>query len=670
MKRYVLLGLKLLGCILGILIVILVVAALIVNSSSFQNKVMDYSTNMLSEKLNTKVKIDSVSVSVFTFDFNLMGLEIEDQQQRKMLQADQLSVNFDIWALMTKRVKISKADIDGVRARLYKPEDGPANYQFVLDAFKSDKPKTGKKQPKDKKKGSKLALDIASLKISRIDIVFNEDSFYLERLKYDNGWLGGQKGEIRHLRGKLDRQTKKGDTLTNKVSMAMLTLSEKGERHLVTIDSLHLSIDNHKPRKNAGKPHRGYFDPGHLDILANLELSLNYYAKDTANVSLTKCVAIDSITGFNVKDLRFQAGINKEKAFLNDVTIQQESTVLTFTNAVVQLPSKKAGRKLAYHTSRISGKTILKDISRPFAPALGNFKIPVELKVDFSGTDSTMQFDNIHVNTSDQRLALDAVGGITHLQDKDLLDIRFHVKDMVAKGNVAQDIINQFVVKKFMMKQLKALGTIHYTGNVVIIKKKEAFDGLLKTAGGNLNFDFSLDESTKYLRGNAKTSAFQLGRIMGMPDIGAIACKANFTFDYSKPRTAQMRRKYGGKLPIGSVDATVYEANYKKVKVKNLDVTIKSDGVEATGSISQDNKSLDWACDFTFTDTESLHKIKVKPKVKLKWNSFIKKNGNTSDAEKQKQKDEKAAKKAQKAAEKAAKKERKAAEKAAKKKQR
>ena len=261
--------------------------------------------------------------------------------------------------------------------------------------------------------------------------------------------------------------------------------------------------------------------------------------------------------------------------------------MLTFDEGTLYFPSKKKGKKLAYKTSLISGTTLLKDISRPFVPALRNFTIPLELKVLLSGTDEGMKFSDIHVNTQDQRFALDADGGITNLNEKEELDIRFHVKDMKTTGNVAEEIINQFMVKKFMMKQLKNLGTIGFVGDVIIIWKKEIFQGLLRTDAGNLNVNLVLDEDTKYILGTVRTSGIHLGKVVEMKDIGDVALTANFNFDFSKPRTAQMRKLKGGKLPIGKINATVQKASFKKIHFDDIDVTINSDGAVAQGNLHQ-----------------------------------------------------------------------------------
>lgn len=617
-KKLVVKLFKILGGIIVSIILLLIVAGFLLNTPSVQQKILAYATNMLQEKLQTRVEIDSISVNFLTFDVNLMGLDVEDQQQRKMLQADRLSVNVDLWTLIRNKVKISDAEIEGIRARLYHPEDSAANYQFVIDAFKSDKPKPeGEEKEKDKdKKKSKLSLDIDNLEVAKIDIIFNEDTFYLEKLTYGKGWLGGRSGEICHLRGRWDQQKKKG-LQTNQASIASLKLEEDGSAIKVKVDSLRFATDNHLPRKNADRPKRGFFDLGHLDALAHLELTINHIEKDSIHATLTKCVAVDSVMGFNIKDLRCQVGFSKGIAHLSDVTIQHENTVLQFDKGTLHLPSKKKGKKLTYETSVIKGRTLLKDISRPFAPVLSQFSIPLELKVQLSGTDSTMLFRDIHVNTPDQNLTIDASGGIEHLKEKEALAIRFHVDKMSTTGKYAQEVINQFAVKKFMMKQLNALGNIIYTGDIAILYKREEFKGLLRTSVGQINFSLALDEQNKYVSGNVQTGSIQLGKVLEMKNIGAVACRADFMFDVSKPRTAAVRRQKGGKLPIGHVNALVKEASYKKLKVRDLSVNIKSDGAVASGSIDQEKKNVDLLCDFSFTSTDSIHKMKIKPKVKI-----------------------------------------------------
>lgn len=593
-NKKVSLALKILGGIVGVILLLLLVAAVLLNSHTVQNKLLNYATEQLEEKLQTRVSIDDVSVNVFTQEVNLKGLEVEDQEHRKMLLLDRLSVSVDLWKLLTNKLVVSKADIEGVKAQLYNPKDGPANYQFILDAFKSDKPKPKKEPTEEGKKKEPLELDFHHVKLARIDVQW-------------------------------ELHTKKGPQ-TAKFNLGKINYKEvdNGKRGM-EIGGLHFILDNHQPRKNTGKPHRGWFDVGHFDITADLKLTINHIGKDTVNATLTQFVAKDTLTGFNVKDLHFTVGATKQRARLQNIVVQQESTVLQFDSVTLVLPSKKEGRKFSFQTSLIKGTTQLKDISRPFAPVLKEFTMPLELSVLFSGTDTTLVFKDIEVHTPDKRLKIDAVGGIDHLNKKEELDIHFHVNKMTAKGTVKQEIIQQFPVKKMMMKQLDALGDISFVGDVHIPYRREEFKGVLGTAVGSLNFNFALDENTKYVEGNAETKAIQLGKVLAMPEIGDVGLNGSFKIDIDKNRTAQMRKQYGGKMPIGNVKATVYEASYKKIKVKNLLVDIVSNGGQVEGSVSQQNKGLDWACDFSFTDIDKMSNIKVKPKVKVKWKDIFKK---------------------------------------------
>lgn len=634
MKRIIILTLKILGGLVALVVVLLVAVFLYINSSAGQQRLLRFATDLLQDKLETKVQIDSVSVNFGTLDVNLIGLDVEDRQQRPLLQTDRIAVSIDKKKLLTHRVEVESAHIDGLRAQVHTPKDSAANYQFIIDAFKTDKTKTQEK-PKSK---NQLVLDIHKLHLSNI---------YVEH----------------------HGVTKKGYNQTTSFALTDLLLKSKGSKYAVVVDNLRFATDNHQSRKNTNRPKRGFFDASHLDVTASMEMMVNHYGKDTIHVSLTKCMARDSITGFDVKDLHFDVGINKTTAYVSNLELQHLNTKLSFDSATIQLPSKKQGRKLEYATTMISGSTLLKDIARPFAPALSRFSIPLHFKVLMSGTDSTMHFRKAHVNTADQKLKVDANGDITHLQEKEKLFIRFNVSKMSTDATTAQKIINQFVVKKFMMRQLNNLGAIGYKGSFDVLYKMEKFRGVLSTSKGSLGFNLTLNEKTKYLTGSVRTKGFRLGQVVEMKDIGDVGFGADFCFDYSKPRTARVRRLRGGKLPIGWVNVKGASASYKKIRMSDINATIKSDGVVAQGHIEQRKKLTDLLCDFTFNNTDSIHKMKIKPAMRLKNMPWQKKMTDEERdrlrAAKQKAKEEKKATKAAMKAEKKAAKEARKAEKAA-----
>lgn len=617
-KRHILSALKVLGGLVALFVTLVVGTVFLLNTDAFQNRLLKYATTMLSEKLQTRVEIDSVSIGLFSQAVNLYGLDVEDLQHRKMFQLDHLSVNVKLLPLLSNEVRITRASIDGVRAQLYKPHpDSAANYQFVIDAFKKDstasRDKATTKEDKDKEK---LTLNLHKLSLSKVDITYNDQAYKLHSLLYKKKGRDKHTATISNLQRSWVSHTKKGD-IDNRLTVGSLLLTHNGTKHQTQVDNIHFVTDNHLPRKNQGKPKRGAFDAGHFDVEAALKADIVSIQGDSVVATITECHATDKGSGLTLKSLTTKLRFAKGIAHLNDVNIQLPNTQLKIGEATLQLPSKKLERPLEFSTTPITGRVLLKDIARPFAPVLSNFSIPLSLSVVSSGNAEQMQFQNVSVSTPDRQLTISANGSITGLKVKEALAVRFHVARMMAKGNIKERIINQFPVKKFMMKQLNNLGTIYYTGDFSVLWKKEVFQGLLNTAAGRVNVNFTLDELNKYVYGTARTDSFMLGKVMDMPDIGMIACKTNFRFDISKPRTAKMRQQKGGKLPIGQVDAEVFEAKYKKIKVRNLEATMKSDGAVAEGNLTMKGGRVDVLCGFSFTNTNEMRKTKIKPGIRF-----------------------------------------------------
>ena len=659
-------ALKVFGCVVAACLLLMVGTVLVLNTDTFQNKLLKQATSMLSDKLQTRVEIDSISIGLISQKVNLYGLDIEDLQHRKMFQLDHLAVSVKLLPLLHNEVRITNASIDGIRAQLYKPKpDSAANYQFVIDAFKKDSTESRDKEiSKEDKEKEKLTLNLHKLSLSKIDVIYNDQAYKLQSLLYKKKGKDKHNATISDLQRSWVSHTKKGD-IDNHLTVGSVLLTDDGTKRQATIDGIHFVTDNHQPRKNKGKPNRGAFDAGHLDIEAALKADIKSIQGDSIVATITQCNALDKGSGLTLKSLTSKVLVAKGVATLNDVVIQLPNTQLKIANATVRLPNKKLERPLEFSTSPIMGRVMLKDIARPFSPTLSGFKIPLSLRANFSGNAEQLTFQNVFVSTQDKQLTVSANGSISGLKDKQQLAVRFHVNKMTAQGNIKERIINQFPVKKFMMKQLNNLGTIRYTGDFSVLYKKETFQGLLNTAAGNINFNFSLDELNKYVYGTARTDAFMLGKVMDMPDIGMIACKANFKFDISKPRTAKMRQQKGGKLPIGEVDAEVYEAKYKKVKVRNVVADMKSDGAVAEGNLTMKGGRVDVLCGFSFTNTNEMRKTKIKPGIRFHKLSEERK------AEKAEQKAakraEKEEKKAAKRAEKEERKKQKAQDKAAKK---
>ena len=551
---------------------LLLIVMIAFNTSFVQKPIIELATGLLSKELNTKVEIDEININPITQRVSIHKVRIQDQNKRELLLVKKIWGNFRLMPLLKGQVMLKEFKVDGVKVLLSKPENGPANYQFLLDATKKKD-----KKKKKKKKPSPFIVELMHARVSNIQVNYNGQDYMLEKAEY----------------------------------------SDWRNRQHVDIKGLHLKTDNHKPRKNTNKPHRGYFDAGHLDMVADLGVEISHISKDTIRGAITNCTVTDTITGFYIHDVCAGITYSNKNIHLSDINVYQLDTHINIPKADFALPDKKLGTKLKYNADSIYVRTYLKDISRPFAPVLRNFSLPLNVRCSLNGNQKGMFFRGIHVNTDDNKLVINSTGVLRNMKGKEL-NLHFEVYDMVAKPGIKDKIINQFNVKKHMMYQVYALGVVKFHGSFDILWRKEQFRGLLNTEKGDIDFEFQIDGNTKYLSGKVNSDSLKLGDLFKLKKIHNISASAEFNVDISKQRTAERRKEKGGKLPFGTIHADIRKVDFKNLHLKNIETNIESDGAEAKGDITLKGSLTDLMLEFSFKDTEAMQEMKVKPRLKFR----------------------------------------------------
>ena len=90
----------------------------------------------------------------------------------------ELGVDLKILPLLRKEISISQAKIKYLEARLYKPatdSDSVANFQFVIDAFKSKKkPQQDSLATDSTQKKKPMTIDVRNLSLEGIKVCYND----------------------------------------------------------------------------------------------------------------------------------------------------------------------------------------------------------------------------------------------------------------------------------------------------------------------------------------------------------------------------------------------------------------------------------------------------------------------------------------------------------------
>ena len=603
---------RIIGWTMAIVIAIVAILSTVANSSIVEDELIELATNTLSKELNADVKIKHIGINLLAQHVTIEGVTLKDMEQRDMVKIKDIWVNLRLRPLLRGQLILRSVKVNDIDLLILKPDDGPANYQFLIDNPKK------KNKDKKKKKGSAIKVDLNGAIINNIHIKYNHEPYNINQIVYHHLY-GKHTVTVNHLMAAWNQYRKKGIVHWN-IDSGLLTvnISDDGKKKSVDVKGLNLRSDNQRPRRNTGKPHHGFFDDGHFDILADLSADILYIGKDSVTARLTRGCAKDSVGGINLTDLRTDIAVIGKKVHLTNAVVQQGTTRLDIPKADLTLPNKKTGTTLSYNADTIYGRAILKDISRPFAPVLHNFTIPLNLRVGINGTNKGMNFRGIHVNTDDNKLVINATGNLRNFSPAKDLNLHFYVHDMIAKSGIKDKIVNQFTVKKYMMYQLYALGVIKYHGEFDILWRRELFRGLLHTEKGDIDFDLEIDGINKYLKGKVSTDSLKLGDLFQLKKIGNIDCNASFQIDISKERTAEMRKEKGGKLPIGNVKADVKKIGYRNITLKNIVADITSDGALASGDVTMKGSLTDLMLQFSFTNTNEMHKMKVKPKLKFR----------------------------------------------------
>ena len=623
------------------------------------------------EELGTKLNVGSFRVHPFSGRLSLHDMELYDKAGVKMLKVDTAEVGIDVMKLFYNEIIVDRIKLAGASSVLYKNHpDSAANYQFVVDAL-------SKKKDKKKKKGKspfKVYMDIKEAAISRTDFKWDimsapakgKDTLDMNHIDIRNfhvtlsGNLRNKqflKGDLKNLgieerksgmqlrldRGSIDMMLKRRVQLTlegmagkyrdKRVGFKKLTLNQQDGafnfKHPMNVQAEELTYfcNNGKPRKNTGRPHRGWFDQGHLNSTVNMDVNVGYISADSTKLYVNSFSAYDKDSGLDIKNFSSFVTITKDDIFLTKATISLARTRVKIDKVQAKyriIPAdKEKGTKssvaMQIQDFPLTAKVYLQDIAKPFAPVLSNFTTPLNLDLRVGGTLDRLLFKDIVITTFDKHLRLTAEGDLCDVLKKHDLCLHFSDIHLDARSGIKDIIVNHFAKKARlkMMRQMRAVGDISFSGKLGIFYKKQTVDGKLFTRFGDVDFDFHINGWTHFLKGWMTSRELKLGEIMNAPGFEVLDAQATYNVNISKKsEVSKASRARGGRLPIGELEATLGGARYKMLKFKNITANLNSDGVKAEGAVRFAMKYADIEANLEYVQTDNEQHYSIRPHIR------------------------------------------------------
>ncbi|MGA9591019.1 MAG: translocation/assembly module TamB, partial [Salegentibacter sp.] len=191
-KHKIIKALKILGKIIGGILILLILILLFIRSPWGQGIIKDKFISSISKKTNTELSVDKLFIN-FAGNLQLDGLYAEDKKGDTLIYSKSLEADIDLWPLIQGTAfSIDNLDWEGVTANISRKDSVEGyNYQFLMDAIiPSDTTST----PQDTT--STMAFNIGSVdlkdiklnyddKVSGIDSKLNLGKLSLEMNKFD-----------------------------------------------------------------------------------------------------------------------------------------------------------------------------------------------------------------------------------------------------------------------------------------------------------------------------------------------------------------------------------------------------------------------------------------------------------------------------------------------------
>lgn len=156
----------------------------------------------------------------------------------------------------------------------------------------------------------------------------------------------------------------------------------------------------------------------------------------------------------------------------------------------------------------------------------------------FHGGLDTLYADHLQVYYKGKRLLLGNVSVVNPLSI-DSFYVSANCQDLFANSMLIQDLISDITRKPFELpKELKTLGDIHYRGllegNLDVLTLHGAFTTQRGTITTNGHLSISKDFDAFRFDGNVGAKHFELGKVLGMDELGRITAQATIDGTYAK----------------------------------------------------------------------------------------------------------------------------------------
>jgi hypothetical protein len=174
---------RILGWIVAVVLFLLILIAILIQTSYVQNFARGKVVSYLEHKLKTKVAIGKLDIK-FPTSLSLQNVFFEDQSKDTLLYGGELKVDIDMFRLLKNDIQIKEIALNNIVAKVKRlPPDSVFNFQFIVDAFSTEQNKVSENQDT-----ATLKMNIDRILVNNTRIIY-KDAFTGNDMDFSLGHL-------------------------------------------------------------------------------------------------------------------------------------------------------------------------------------------------------------------------------------------------------------------------------------------------------------------------------------------------------------------------------------------------------------------------------------------------------------------------------------------------
>ncbi len=566
---------------------------MLVNLTPVQNYIAKKATQILADKLKTKVSIAHVRIDLLNHVV-IEGLYIQDHAQDTLLYAGKAEARITDWFFLKKEKPVlSYIGLHNAYVHLYRtPASDIWNYQFVADAFASN--------PKKKKTNQKteFELDLKKLDIEHV------------RFHMDDGWVGNDMdfdvGKLALDANDLDLKKKIMDINSITIENTYIAMDDyiggrpKRARKAQSdvIDTTAFNTDNwvinlarlslkgcsFKLKSNEDVPPAYEFDATHMDInKINIDIEKLAINGDTIKANL-KHLGAKERCGIEIKEFRCKVTVSPNASICENLYLETNNSKLQnyYAMRYKRFPDfNDYINKVVMEAHLANSSVDARDVAY-FAPQLHQYPTILRIAGDVNGTVANINAQ--HLMVTDGSTSIKGNLKMVGLPDINRTFIDFSNGDIMTTGagiiKYAPSLRNSehIAVDKIMYAYFK--------GNFKGYIENFAANGVLTSNMGTIRSDIKMD-IPKFMSDNAaysgtvSTDNFNLGMLLREPELGTLSFHGAVKGTAFDPNKAQL-----------TLNATIGNIVYHGYKYQNITAEGTLEKRKFSGKVIIDDPNL------------------------------------------------------------------------------